>query len=372
LAAGATAPAQNVDALPPDAPQDGVIAYYPLDGDVSNAFQNAYHGYPAHTVFVNNTKPTVTRDGGNWSIDRFGRAGRCIFFNAVNEYAIIPDPPDDALDLPNVRSISVWFKAYRKRHQYLGALKGRNYCVLSKYVDDTPTEDGYRVMVWNLGDGTPELRAWVKDDSGGGGPGWSLYEGEDAVIEYTEWVHSCITYEPNPDGATATVRIYMDGVKLAETSDVKQSSGNGRYVILGAGTGANNKPWAWNKDSGNVTYGGIDDVLFYDRVLTDAEVEAIAASRIEWSQVHADLVGTVLDTNGDGVVSPSEMADVVTSFLDEEGITEMIGIILDADGNGEVRAEEICNLVTNLLSRSERQRLIPMIAGGGEGGGNGK
>jgi len=73
--------------------QDGLIAYYPFDGNASDQSGNGNHGSPVGTTL---------------SSDRLGNPNRAFQFNGTNDYILLPQT--QLLDGQTNATISIWFK----------------------------------------------------------------------------------------------------------------------------------------------------------------------------------------------------------------------------------------------------------------------
>jgi len=219
-------------ALDPESnlPVEGLVAYYPFDGDAEDKTERALHG---------------TVSGAALAENRFGNKNSAYYFDG---YSYIKA---SANGLPtDVRTVSLWF--------YTNTLR------------------------------TIHIVLGYGGNSGWGGPGSSWFMGVDGVhfqmsthygsneikYYYTSkpvgtWVHFAVTTDP------AGTKLYINGVKKAEnTTFVSNTYVSGKDLAIGVDVSASGR--APYTDS-NVGYfvGSIDDIRIYNRALDEREIQLL-------------------------------------------------------------------------------------------------
>ncbi|MBD3244248.1 MAG: hypothetical protein GF331_26890 [Chitinivibrionales bacterium] len=207
------------------------VAWFPLDGDARDIGPNANHGTIRGSV-----TPTA---------DRRGNPSGAMAFGGSYDY-IVRDQPVGMPSGNVAKSMCGWFKSTDST-RYIKMLFG---------FGSPDIQQNFQIGVGPCyTDGTSQWRLNGWGDS---------YDWRTGVLgsEYMDgrWHHCAVTY----DGRTA--RVYFDGVERAVTS---------RYVYRGEASriaiGVEIDLVAWDY------LGALDDVRFYDRALTAAQVRTLAA-----------------------------------------------------------------------------------------------
>lgn len=229
----ATVSAQDVSFL-----ADGLLAYYPLDGNANDASGNGLHGVAIGT-------PLATED-------RFGRPVSAFSFawGVCGQFTV---PGTENLHLMSGLSVCAWFKV-RPHNQIL---------LLGKHIINYP--NGYLLEIFEGG-----VMMHAHDSAVSSTPDGAVYDGR--------WHHVVGTC----DGKVG--RLYVDGV-LRDISTSNRVAPNDAPFTIGGVTG------------GCEFYdGALDEVRLYSRPLSDAEAKALyeyderAGSVSHPSYVKSDLV----------------------------------------------------------------------------------
>ena len=207
--------------------EKGLIAYYPFEGDATDATGNGHDG--------------TEHNGVTYSTGALGQAAS---FDGANDYVNVPH--DTALDLPNIGTVSAWFKMTHKNGD-------PNNAIVGKYRSDT-TEDGYIIYADQTAN-YDQVRIFAKDNNNNTSKPPYL---TDYVLG--EWMHAVLVYEGN------YVKSYINGQYYGSGAVISPSPGNPRPLLVGAGM--NNYNQIYNFFSGN-----IDEVRIYDRALSGAEIK---------------------------------------------------------------------------------------------------
>jgi len=203
---------------------DGLVSYWPFDEGIGTTAGDAVNGNHG-TIY-----------GATWVDGKFGKA---LSFDGDGDYVSIPD--STSLDLSGEMTVEAWIKVAVHKNYNAIVVKGpdmaENYELLVGY----PTVDDV-VSAILFTDG----RKWL---STGG------------VIAQDTWHHVSVTCKPNE------WRIYVDGVKRAERTDVASAPATNNYPV-----------WIGNEQgtTGRVMYGLIDEVRIWNRALSAAELAFVA------------------------------------------------------------------------------------------------
>ena len=192
---------------------NGLVAYYPFNGNANDESGNSLHRTPY-------TLP---------SVDRFG------FNNSA-----VSDPKMTGVSIPqsSVHTVSSWIKVNKYLSQPLkDAWPGTAF----EYSDAVG-------LVINPMDFHLAKSGYISLDSGFG---LAIYE----IGTQTEWFHLAVTYS----GSIITAKVYANGKPC-------------RLVWNGFG---NNWSWKWIPDSIIAEGSTIDNVRIYNRALSDTEVTAL-------------------------------------------------------------------------------------------------
>lgn len=235
---------------------NGLVAYYPFNGNANDASGNGHNGTNINTTLAP---------------DRFGVPNACYSFNGTNSHVDIGSSialgnPHDAM------TISVWFLARTNYNPQFGpALQ-----IITDYSGPdgySPTGDNYYfASLWfsSLQDGTNQLffdnRSYPL----------SFLNDSKTVVDDNRW-HSCAVVL---DGQ-GTNLVYVDGVLSAQDSSISTLTGVVASPYVGYYDSTqnylNNQFWRigasqWSSQIWNVFNGLIDDVRIYNRALTSSEV----------------------------------------------------------------------------------------------------
>lgn len=216
----------------PSGAWEGLLAYYPGDGDAKDAGPFKIHG--------------TQRNGAGFAVDRFGVAGMAFDFHGVNQAVVLPDSPI----LRQARSISLWFKGDVNSGLSNGQLVSRGD---SRGTTD-PVLIGYR-------------------NSDGGLVAGAKISGDKTVASTATpaaWHHVVFVV----DDAEREARLYVDGAKVGSLPN---------YPSIDVGLDSGMDPgWAFGNHAGalqtvfnNQFNGQIEDVKLYNRALGESDLRAI-------------------------------------------------------------------------------------------------
>ncbi len=242
------------------------VGYWPLDDGQSD---------PNTTTAVD-----ASTGGNNGTLLNFatppswagGRTGGALKFDGKNDRVDMGNP--DALDITGTLSMAFWMYRLGDGASSYGPLAGKNK-------SGGFANDGYWVGSYNDATLNSFIRFSIASTDG---VGTSL----DSIsgIADEEWHHVAVVYDP-----AARMSIYIDGVLDAElTTDVPteiQAVDSG-FTLGNLATGSAMVSYSFN--------GLLDEVRVYDGVLTQKQIQMLAAGR--------DLLAG--DANGDGIVNDAD------------------------------------------------------------------
>jgi hypothetical protein len=200
---------------------DGLIAYYPFNGNANDESKNKIHG---------------TNHGATLAVDRFRNSNSAFFFDGVNDY--IDFGNDTRLNMANAITIAAWVNA-KAYIDWAGILSKGIWGAPSPYLD------------------------YALDTKSGGYFKLTLKWGVDTVVskqhQPNAWYHVVGTWDGN------SARIYVDGIlenQVPFTGSLNIDNG-----IMAAGV----------DHPGGVEYfnGYIDEIRLYNRALIEAEIRTL-------------------------------------------------------------------------------------------------
>lgn len=209
-------------------PCDGLVAYYPLDGaggsdEVRNLAQDAHHGLRHGAIYVE---------------DRRGIPATAMQFDGVNDYVGFIDP----IQL-NCISVSLWFRSAGLSQD----LTMFRYRPFGYNLGIEHSEDGNRLLVG----------CYVSN-------GTDLYR-YDSNLNYgldNQWHHLVLSY------SGSSFEVYFDG-ELELSSSIFGESNPLFYYTGGMAIGRD------GANSDRYFSGAIDDIVVYDRGLSESEVQVL-------------------------------------------------------------------------------------------------
>lgn len=199
----------------------GLVAYYPFDGDVNDATTLGNDG-------TDNTSAGYNGSGqvGSDSKD----------FDGSNDYVATGNSSfgDGSTNI----SVAAWVNSNKSND--------------STYRSITSRWGGDVFLFQKVGSG--EVKFQVSESSSN-----SASVTDSSAISTSTWIHYCGTYNGS------TVRLYRDGSQVASTSASFTLNTASSEMMVGKTTGGSNY---W--------HGLIDDIRFYDRVLSQQEVNKLS------------------------------------------------------------------------------------------------
>jgi hypothetical protein len=228
--------------------------------------------------------PATLGGGASWTTS--GRVGAALHLDGSTGYAATSVP---AVDTSKAFSVSAWVRVSSQpaRHMTAVAQSGTNGSIF--YLGYR--QDSGSVNRWALALQTADTQySWVQ-----------LYSDDAHPVITGAWTHLVGLYDP----ATRTVRLYVNGQKVAEGSDTSLWNATGPLQIGRA---------QWSGTQTDYWAGDVDDVKVYDRVLSDlpydsaygdadAETYHLATRPVRaegWWALDEGVGNTAADSSGNG------------------------------------------------------------------------
>lgn len=217
----------------------GLVGSYLFNGNTNDVSTSQLHGVSY---------------GAELTEDRFGVSNRAYKFNGINQYIQIPDADHFSINTTGKLSISVWMWC-----EVLNFPKTQSDNYLHWMGKGVTGQHEWTMRIYNKESIRPNRTScYAFNITGGLGAGTYVQE----EINAKEWIHYVAVY----DFPANEISIYKNGVfrrKATFTSfEITPSNGTAPVRI---GT----------RDFGSYFYGAIDDVRFYNRVLSSIEVEEL-------------------------------------------------------------------------------------------------
>lgn len=240
---------------------DGLIAYYPFNGNADDASGNSHHG---------------TVNGAILTTDRFGQANSAYYFDGQDDNINIPDHAD--LDIVDEVTLSAWVQA-----DSVGGGEG----VVSKVKTNGRGP-------WELAIGQGTLSFYFRGSSSYRNPLYTLYHDESPVID--RWYHLVGT------GKDGVAKLYVDGTEVMTQTYAGQFWSNDYDVYIGT---------RWQHQDIHFFHGTIDEVRIYNRALSAKEVDLLYDPR---PQIDVQGNGQSIN-NGDKTPSLIDATDFGTTSV---------------------------------------------------------
>ena len=296
--------------LPSYVPTDGLVAFYPFNGNANDASGNGKNG---------------TVDGADLTEDRFGNENSAYNFNGDNSIINLPEL-DSNIGTPGaITSYSMWFKGSAPQDGN-GLGQGN---ILHAFV---PGNGDYYIR-FEVARSTENpnlfLKVYYRNPNDNNEPSKEL-------IDYSTQTWHNITVVA--DGISGLYNYYFNGVNLPEMSfsfnpNNDYSNSNRVWQIGRINPAPNSLPHAF--------LGQIDDIGIWNRALTEQEIQNLYNS----STGDILLNGTVSAENNQikNVADPTHTQDAVTLGLLLEKISNLqdqIDALQSTSGSGTVTDQD--------------------------------
>jgi len=220
---GATAFSQ----IPNYVPQNGLVGWWPFNGNANDESGNGNHG---------------TVNGATLTADRFGNVNQAYGFDGVDDSISVISSANIQLTSSNILSIECWFYNFNSP-VYGGAL-------ISKYQNGTPINSSIALVSYS--NNLIQI----------GGNGTQPFP----TIPYisNQWNQIVLLYNiPNP----GNVKVYLNGSYLTTLNIPLNPSPNNSPLKFGATDCPVNDP------NCNFYSGSLDDIGIWNRALTECEIQ---------------------------------------------------------------------------------------------------
>jgi len=213
-------------------PDDGLVAYYPFNGNANDESGNGNHG--------------TERGGVSLTADRLGNANSAYSFDGVDDYIEVAD--SQTLDITSEITMSAWVNPDTQTHDSYSA---GGIVINKEFSYELGLTAGTSTVRYAIDNTEPEF-VWT--DTG-------------ESIPVGEWSFIALTY--NGD----TIRTYINGNLGYEVSDSGNIEPSEEPLGIGAryGGGEVAHPQYWTSNYS----GSIDEVRIYARALTMAEIREL-------------------------------------------------------------------------------------------------
>lgn len=236
------------DAMITDVNPDALVAHWLFNGDATDASGNAHDG-------------TVSAGHVNWGAgmpaldtDRHGNANYCYKFMDGGNIVVPQSPAFNPVKL----SISVWMKLYETwAHSYF------------------ISNDIWHCWKFQVQDANKPFFTAHFNKNDGSGEGWIDHDSGDATLDLDMWYHVVVTYE----GGKMT--FYIDGEMVQEWADfdpgvnIDPHAGIDLCIGQALPTIAFEDPDHQWSDGMGFFKGYLDDMRFYNDILTSAQVKSL-------------------------------------------------------------------------------------------------
>ncbi len=218
----------NVFTITLDALSEGLVAYYPFNGNAYDESGNSNNG----TVY-----------GAILTTDRYGNPNSAYEFDGNEDYI---DVQDSESLRPSYMSISAW--VFPKAANQMIIIGKSNYF--------TAEDEQYALNI----EGNPGFH--IKRNSGcNPGQGWNSVNNTSPILT-NQWSHIVGTYEGD------TLKIFVNG----ELKNINYDLPSGAIDDC---PGGNFRIGLWWEGDKNYFYGSIDDIRIYNRAISNAEIELL-------------------------------------------------------------------------------------------------
>ena len=279
-----TLPMLNAQDLPSYVPTDGLIAYYPFNGNANDASGNGHHG---------------TVNGATLANDQNGNDNKAYEF-IVNESASWGSPQEEIeIDFSssmnsNLLSLSAWVNPREKPSPY----NDRSHSIFGRWEGGVQNEI-FRFVVGNdnalyfqISDGNNNIENY----SGGNVP-------------YDSWTHvSAVLNEKN-------IKLYVNGQKVSDELFVNNINTTGNSDLTIASMPMSNGTWYFFD-------GHLDEMGYWNRALTEQEIQNLYTSST--GDILLNGIVSVESNQIKNVADPTDNQDAATKNYVDSKTTEIL------------------------------------------------
>ncbi len=217
-------------------PENGLVAYYPFNNNAIDESTNTFDGNVQGPILTN---------------DRKGNANSAFTFDGINDYINLGGNIGNG-----IRSISLWFRL----DMNIDASLNRYVALVTRDGDyDNTSEFSLAFFPSGLGGtGTPgKLRFFYSINK----DNYYYIQSNNTSWQKDRWYHVVAIIDPSEG-----MKMYVDNIKQADTKNYYNSTDNCQL---------NTYIGSWGTVSYRYFIGNIDDVIFYNRALTETEVNEL-------------------------------------------------------------------------------------------------
>ncbi|MGB0511365.1 MAG: LamG domain-containing protein, partial [Flavobacteriales bacterium] len=210
--------------LPDHVPTDGLVAYWPLDGDATNAHGADYDGNIAGATPTN---------------DRHGEESSAFAFDGVDDQIIIPNDFNFA-----VLTVSAWFYRSSQADTYQAIVDRSLTNNIGWWIEESQVANEHLFFTGGVASG-------------------NYFTTTASLPDFGEWTHVCATYEAGHQ------ELYLNGVLTSTDDNALPLPFPDVNLYIGSRTST-----AW-------FHGAIDDVGIWNRALTTEEIGELYSESTE-------------------------------------------------------------------------------------------
>lgn len=275
--------------------QSGLVAFYPFCGNALDAGSNNLNGTTSNLSF---------------GVDRFGKVNSSGVFGANGSPSFLSIPSNPLLQ-PLTYTLSAWFNTSVIQAGALGS--GLDQVIAGYTPVDWSTGPAYKMFLYVTDNSSIMSRQWTP------GTSWQDIVTATGFVSTGNWVHAVTTF----DHTTGIQKLYLNGVLYGTRNSILQY--NGQVALMIGAT--------YESSGGLITgkfIGKIDDVGFWNRALSDAEIIQLYSYNgsqsltYQWSTGATSKSITVTPTQtttyyvtvSDGITSCTDSVKVTVAPLD--------------------------------------------------------
>ena len=229
---------QVTDEIPLYIPTDGLVAWYPFNGNANDESGNGNNGT------VNGATLTTDKDGIENSAYEFIVDANASW-GSIQDRIVI-----DATEFPTNSAITLssWISFSQKPSPY----NDRKHTIFSR-----SDGSGTGTAVFKFGiDSDESLRMHLVNYNGD-----SIVLNSEEILQEDRWYHTATSFDGN------TLKLFIDGVKVAETNANLELNSSVTDLTIGQEHQANGHWYLFN--------GKLDEMTYWNRALNEEEIQAV-------------------------------------------------------------------------------------------------
>jgi len=248
-------------------PKDGLVAYYPFNGNANDASGNGNNG-----ILCGNNVPELTTD-------RFGNPNSAYEFGGYYNFNYIKVPNSETLKFDKQFTISFWIL-----QSELGGMDGYGdystinptFTVISKAGDGIATYPGLYINTSKGSDGMGLSISTNNNNVNSNSNHNFSYSASD--YQLGEWLHVVLVIDD-----TRKV-MYVNGKEVAQDAlnrSADFSSMNNQDLYFGIMASSDMTLGGYGSGAWYPFYGKIDDIIIYNKALSDSEIKKLYGAEVE-------------------------------------------------------------------------------------------